>query len=453
MFQSFPVFNLFENPLFSRIFTVVFSSVAVLGAATGCTFPNLPGINNAEPAIYGVLKKDPTNTQIRTTGFVRANAVRSGDQVNVQALSNVDTIEINQFDTDRLYLLTESKGLFVTENGGREWQRKYIFPVGSNNSNQQQREGEINSQIARNDAFLASDMTFNPSDKNVMYVSGLDQDRLGKIYRTVDGGNSFTQVYSEVTVNTNVTRVVLDPLNNQRVYAVLEQGAIIRSLDSGLNWQRIGSFSEAPLQIGFVPALNNVLFALFPSQGLKISNNDGDTWQSLNLSKAALSGQNSSETEVNRGTFQFGSNNNQNTFREFSAITPVITGNFEQIRERRNGDINNTEWLMIADQQLWVTSGLNQPFSPIQLPLQSSQNPLLAVSYDPKDGSRNLLASIENKLLESNNRGASWSTTDKIQINDNIGSIVNILQDRSNPDIIYLGLGTVRNQRRGLFTL
>ena len=82
-------------------------------------------------------------------------------------------------------------------------------------------------------------ITVHPQDPKIIYAGTVD----ARVYRSIDGGESwwpFTIAMPEGTCvmgfPTRMLRVVLDPSNPDEIYAALEVGGLVRSLDDGRSW-------------------------------------------------------------------------------------------------------------------------------------------------------------------------------------------------------------------------
>lgn len=408
------------GPIIQRFLIIILTSGAILLSAASCSIP-LPGFQqNSNPAVLGMLKKDPS---VREDGFGRINAVESFDgTINAQGLAGVPVRLIKQYDKDTLFIVTDTKGVFRTDNAGRTWERQYIIPIEPQQTEQNARNQEVQTLISRNDAFITSDIAFNPRSKESYYTSG-SINKVGKIFATMDGGKSFKEVHSEISQNSNISFLAIDSISSRKVYGVVRGGALIRSLDAGSTWQKIYDFPETPIQFGFIPEFDNLFYAVFATQGLYVSRDDGSSWNKINLTKERSS--------INEQQGQEGVTENilnQETFGQYKKIVPITK--------------DKNSWLLIADSQLWYTPNLEKPFTKLTLPLKDEQNPITDVKPDPIEGSQKLLISIGNKLFESQNRGGSWSTTDLLGLSTRSGTITQIQIDQTNPQIVYLSLGT-----------
>jgi len=427
----------------TRIAIILLTIVAVLGTASSCSIPGLIN-NNSNPITYGLIKKDPA---VRADGLVRANAVVGLDgNTDNQGLSGLSTLKIVRVDKSKLFILTKEKGLFKSENGGQTWSRIYLIPVGSSNSDNNARQREITAQIASNDALEINDFAIDSLNPQVIYISVLEKN-IGKIYQSFDEGRTFKEIYSEVEQNIRVLFITVDPLDSSNIFAILEEGALLRSLDSGLSWQKVRSFRDTPVQIGFVPEFNNLFFVLFEDDGLAFSKNTGNSWDLLALTKA------NSEIGENQPKDGLDITFSQNKkFGRYEKIIPVTAG----ITYKSNGNVNNPSgkqpWLLVADKQMWYSADAGNDFRKLVLPLQSEQANIYDVTPDPNSGLNRILASVDNRLFITTNQGKSWNTQDNINLSNPIGNISQILIEPENTEVFYLTLINPRASRNnGLF--
>lgn len=433
--------------IIEKLKVVLFSSVTVLTGVSACTLGNF-GLNQQPGPVYGVLKRD---LQIRPDGFVRANAVINIDQTtDNQGLSPLSVIKIQRVSREILFALTVEKGIFKTLNGGQTWQRQYLIPVGSNNQDQGSRNREINRQIAANDAIKITDFTVDPANPSLLYISASDADGIGKIYQSFDQGETFKEVYSEVEERVRVLFITINPVNSEQIFAILEQGALLRSLDGGISWSKVRSFRDTPLQIGFVQEFNNLFFVLFETDGPAISTDLGQSWELDKLIKTP------SQIGENQGGTGFFTPDEQNqSFIKFEKLVPVTAGIFVN---RLTGEISNPTgnkpWILVADGQMWYSQNMRDAFIKLVLPLQSETANIYDVAPDPNSGLNRILASVDNRLFITTNRGESWNTQDNINLSTPIGNISQILIEPENPEIIYLSLINQKySRRRGILEI
>jgi photosystem II stability/assembly factor-like uncharacterized protein len=409
-----------------RFFILIVTGLTILTTAQSCSGLNL-GFGNplSAPIILGILKHDPS---IKSDGFGQINSVNtiSGSK-DVQGLSSLSGSKITQITKDTLMLLTKSKGLFKTTNGGRDWERKYIYSINSDEKDEKKKTQDISDKINKNDSFTPSDFSIDKQNAQNIYISGKTSDKVGKIYNSTDGGDTFKLAYSEVQSDIGVNFITTDPSNPLRTYATLDGGSLIRTLDGGSTWSKIQNFKESPIQMGFNPD-KNTLYLVFRTLGVAFSGDDGQNWAFQSITKEQLPEK--TGEKGNSGTGIFSSNtNNQNQFSTFEKIIPI---------QNNDGNVNGE--LLIADSQLWFSGDIKTPFRKLVLPLQADQQNILDVTYDKNKGLDRILVSVGNKLLETKNRGDSWNSQDKIGLTSKIGNIGQILIDNDNSETIYLML-------------
>jgi photosystem II stability/assembly factor-like uncharacterized protein len=88
------------------------------------------------------------------------------------------------------------------------------------------------------------DLLIDPRDPEKMYVSCWPatfehEDRFGGVFKTLDGGQSWTQIFDE---RVRVNSAAIDPVNSGTLYVNTFQNAAYRSDDAGKNWKRIEGY-------------------------------------------------------------------------------------------------------------------------------------------------------------------------------------------------------------------
>jgi photosystem II stability/assembly factor-like uncharacterized protein len=443
--KSTGIKQLWHNSWVRRSFIIIFTSVAILGTASSCSLPNAFNLNQTNTTTYGVLKSDPA---IRQDGFVRANSVIDlNGNTDTRGLTPLSTLKMVRVTKDNLYILTKEKGIFKSEDGAVNWKRSYVFPVGSDNGDANARTREITAQVATNDKFIVSDFAVDILQEKIIYVAG-KENSIGKIFQSLDGGETYKEIYSEVERNIGVLFLTVDPINSLRIFAVLDGGALLRSLDGGLTWQKIRSFKDVPVQIGFVPEFGSLLFVLFEKDGLATSRNNGNTWDISPLTKASSEiGENQPKDGLDL-TFS-----NSAKFGRYEKIIPVTaTLTYDRETGQVNRPNNPKPWILIADRQMWYSEDAGRDFKKLILPLQSEQLNLYDVAPDPNSGLGQIYASIDNRLFITRNKGQTWNTQDNINLSGTIGNISQIIIDKDNPEIVYVCLVDAKFKRsNGLF--
>jgi photosystem II stability/assembly factor-like uncharacterized protein len=429
--------KLWENGFVRRGFIVVFTSITILSSAASCNLP-FTNLGTDSNLVLGVLKQTSGSDS-----FVKANALKTGEDTNVDGLTNTSVIKLVRVTKDTLFIITDKGGVYKSENGGVVWERKYLYEVTSSKEDEEEREAELRERLAKNNNFVVKDIVVNPSDDEVLYVSGSYED-VGKIFRSEDGGDSFKEVYTESEAKTDVRFLVVDENNTNRVYAALQKQALIKSEDGGETWKRLDSFEDDVVGVGFSKEFGNILYALLESDGMAISKDNGETWSIRSFIK--YSGDSDSYTadhelprafdaiDLDRsytGLRNRTSSTGEPYFRTYEKLIPVNPG--------AEGD--KEPWIMIADGMIWLTEDLNsKAFRQVFLPVESEEYELLDVVYDPKVGLDRIIVSIDNKLYETKDKGVTWSADDKLKLRSEVGNISGVVIDEEDTSVIYLTL-------------
>jgi hypothetical protein len=424
-----------------RVVILIFTTMIILSSAASCT---LPGLNNTptQQNILGVLKQDP-NFKLpdgtKREGFGSVNAVKLLDgSYDTSGLSTISGTKMIQLGKEDFYLLTQNKGLFKSiktkEINGKTydfdvlaWERKYVYPIPQNATQEQ-----FDAALAQNNGFIATSVSTLSDKPKIVYLTG-KVGTIGKIFKSTDGGNSFKEVYSEIQSGVGVVTSAIDPRNENRIFAALEGGSILRSLDGGLSWQKIINVSDTVLQIGFVSEFDNIFYIVSKTKGMIVSNNDGDNWSEVGLTKNASQKQ--------------GVEQPKDVALNTNIIKPERFGVFEKLIPVT---AKKGQWLLIADRQIWFTDALDKPFNKLILPLEKEQFNIADAQPDTQKGLDRILVSIENKLFETMNRGQSWSTSDRINLSSPTGNIGQIVIDKNDPQVVYLMLIDPNNTRSSL---
>ncbi len=401
------------NIILRRTLILLFTFVTVFGSAASCNFF---GDEDTSSLRYGILKNDPSLYQ---GGYAFINAVKNfRDNVDRNGLNTQSGIKLVQYGKDKLFYIAKDKGLFRTDNGGKEWKRIYVYPI----KGSEKKEWDV--EISNNDALKITDSSF-VNDEN-FYIAGTKND-ISYLYKTIDGGKSFTEIYNTESNGKKVyiEHVLANPdnANQNTVFVATSGGGIFKTIDAGSTWKNISIpevSNDLPLQMGYLSQYGNRLFLIFRGSGMYVSENSGESFVKKTI------------TFAKQGT------DNLNFDLSFSTNIDKL------IQSPSTQDV-----IIIADRTIYTSTNLEGEFRLLRLPVEPSKININDVAIDPREGVNRLVLSVDNKLFESRDRGTTWTANDKInQPGIQYGNIGQIIIDPQDTNVVYLML-LDPNYRRG----
>ena len=175
-----------------------------------------------------------------------------------QTISAVDVLSmaIDSNDSQKAYVGTEKGGLFVTKNGGENWE-KLNFPT---------------TKIYG----LAVDR-FNPQ---ILYATGVWQKR-GKIYKSENGGADWGEIYTEPAEGTVVSSLEISKSGSQLLYAGTSDGMVMKTSDGGKSWKNLYKAKGPIIDISFDSGSDNTAYFAVFNKGILRTKNGGASFDDL----------------------------------------------------------------------------------------------------------------------------------------------------------------------------
>lgn len=176
----------------------------------------------------------------------------SENQLNIPNGGRTNSISLNPINADRIFIATESGGLFYSDNRGATWTRKAVLDVTSTQS-----------------------VVYKPTNSNVLYASAKVD------YKTGNGGG----VYIGGTNGDSWRQANLDAIGSDEpisgyeisvqratgyIYAGTSQGAF-RSQDQGVTWTHVDVFGGADKSVYSVLATDTHVYYGGP-RGVRVEN-------------------------------------------------------------------------------------------------------------------------------------------------------------------------------------
>lgn len=160
----------------------------------------------------------------------------NGDLPNPVRGRNVTSLAVSHQDPDIVYLGLREGGVYKSTNGGGNW-----VHVTGQVANGWDETWPTGSPVRR-DSILS--LAIHPGNDSIVYAGT----NLRGLYRTMDGGATWTQLVEEDDLITQATEdhahvfsVVLNPQDPDEIYLGEWHGGIYRSTDGGASWSRINT--------------------------------------------------------------------------------------------------------------------------------------------------------------------------------------------------------------------
>lgn len=181
---------------------------------------------------------------------------------------NILDFVFDPFDNNILYIGTNGSGIFKSINNGESWRRLTD-------------ENNIFSASA-----VVNQITVNPRDSSNIFAATF-QNNSGAIFKTLDGGRSWKQIYIVPIAKQDIKTIVIDPTNPNLLYAGTTAGGFLVSSDGGESWRILKWFFAPISKIVIKPSSPAELFVIIKDKELYKTNNRGEEWIE---STGALSG-------------------------------------------------------------------------------------------------------------------------------------------------------------------
>lgn len=298
---------------------------------------------------------------------------------NTIAGVSVAEMGLNPFNHEQLFMAAASGGFWVSDNSASTWR-------------------ELLSKLN------AYDFALNPVNPNTIFVTGIYGNH-GKIVRSNDGGASWDEVYNEASANNSVNTIAINPNNPQEIYAGLNSGVLIKSVDNGQTWTVIKEFGDQLLKLRF-SKFTGGLYALLATKGVQKSTDGGVNWANLTVS---LNG------------FSSGNEN----------LLAVVIDSYKKMAldDNQGGIIYIT-----TSKGLYRTTNDGQTWDYVNMPVKSSAELPRAVAS--ARGGSIVFVSIGSTLFKSLDSAKTWQT----QSLPTQSSVNKIVIDPILPQVAYAGL-------------
>lgn len=244
-------------------------------------------------------------------------------------------------DKSTLYLGTLGNGIYRTEDAGERW------------------------QVTGRQSGNVTAMAIDPITPAILYASNG-----GNIEKTVDGGITWNNVYTESRPEISLTSIVIDTTDSSHLFASNSGGVILESHDYGMNWYTNHIFKPGVQKLVQNPANPLNLVAMHTNRGFSRTDDGGINWVELNE------------------LFKKSTGTDQIFDLSFSSEDPQVL------------------YLATAN-GLYKTPNLGKSFEYITTLIPPKTLPIRTIQVDPVDPST-IFLTTNNKVHVSKDRGVSW---------------------------------------------
>jgi len=298
------------------------------------------------------------------------------------------SMSVNPLDNEHLYIGTVGHGIYVSYDGAETW-------------------AQINFS-----ASTVRGLAISTADTDVIYASGIHDSR-GKLFRSEDAGENWTDVYSEPATDTWITALWLDPIEPNILYIGTNDGVIVKTSDEGKTWRNIYRADRGILSILADSDDHNTIYVLTERDGLFRSRDAGSSFDDLTEDEYKPVEDENGETEYEE----------VDSRKLYSlAIDPsnggtIFIGTDDGIiRSENHGD----SWKALS--VIGSTTGL----------------PIYAMAIHPRDSNQLTFGAGQVIYTSIDGKANQWSTVDSAP-----GQSVSVITyNQFEPQIIYAGLRT-----------
>ena len=228
---------------------MVFVNIALIGAflLSGCVFFGI-SIGKKYPGVEtpggGVYKSFDQGLTWQTKNTIRTVKKKTTSIDNL----HVKDIQFDPQDHLTMYAVSFYRGLWVTYNGGENWQSILDDPVQA--------------------------LAVDPRVREVIYAA-----RNNQVVKSTNGGNAWKTVFLEWS-NQNISALAVDTAHN-KIFVGAENGRIFESLNGGVSWKTIATIGGKVAKLLVHPLDSRIMYVGTEEHGVFKSADGGSTWTFL----------------------------------------------------------------------------------------------------------------------------------------------------------------------------
>jgi len=226
--------------------SLILASVALMGAS--CSVGGTPPAvdENTTAGIYRTLDQGLTWNKL---GVI---ATASAQKKNLFGM-DTSVLVADPSDNQAMYMGTFADGVFYTYDGGASWQ--IMRALGQK---------------------AIIDFAVDPQDKCNLYAA-----TVGRIFKSVDCGRSWREIYSDNDKTQLIYSIVVDHFNPKILFMSNARGDVIKSDDAGETWRTVVNFKSQVSKLVMDPKNSRLIFACTEGKGIQKTLDGGVSWEDL----------------------------------------------------------------------------------------------------------------------------------------------------------------------------
>lgn len=306
------------------------------------------------------------------------------------SLAGVDVLswEFHPTDPNVIYIGTLKNGMYRTTNRGDQWEKMYFPPS------------------------KAYGLAVDPTNGDRLYASGVYGD-VSKLYTSENAGNDWKEIYTEPGAGSVIIALAVDPHNAAHILAANSNGVVIESLDRGVSWKNVNTFSGPVTQIAFMQKAPGTVLVLVQGKDILVSRDNGATWPAKEA-----------------GILPFVPFDPANEGEQTAPVVPTAQNTITVDQY-----IPGLLYTGTNEGELYRSRDYGTTWEAMNILESSKQFPIRAIAVNPKN-SQEIVYTAGSALYRTQDNGTTWSTT-KLDIK----RPVRILQfDPQNANTLYIAL-------------
>lgn len=234
-----------------KSFYLPFVLLAVLFIVSGCSLSFNTGQKTSSTVDGGVYRSvNDGNNWLQKTLIATVTG-----KPKTFAMLDIVSLVMDPSDEKAIYAGSLDNGLFYSYDSGASW-----------------------AQVTSLGQITVSAIAVDPKNKCSIYIASTN-----KLIVSRDCSRTWTPIYFDNDLDATVNSVAIDQVNTDNVYIGISRGEVIKSSDRGVSWKTVNRLKDDVAKILISPTDSRVVFVATKQKSLIRSLDSGDNWEDLSL--------------------------------------------------------------------------------------------------------------------------------------------------------------------------